>query len=372
MKKLLLILFVFFSIIYQCIAQDSTALHFESTYTSDIAAFTDKNNNFKTGILGELDISMEINTENAGWWKNGTFMVYLLNNHGSMPTTNTVGDFQTFSNIEASPRTKLYELWYQHEVGDLIIKLGQQNVNNEYVFSEYGLNLINSSFGVIPTVSGNQPISIFPNTSLGVNLIYELSPIWKIQSVITDGNPGDEDSDPFGTEYSLSKEDGNISISEIHRTILDPETGRNNATLKFGYWNAHNSNTNNYGLYTINDFVISRNANNQDLGWRGFVQAGISPESEIEKSFGCGLTLLGVQNTEDVFAIGYTNAIYSKESQAENNFATGEHVIETSYAINIHSNITFQPDIQYIINTGGEKNKNSITAMLRVAVNLDN
>jgi len=258
-------------------SDSSKAITYSALYTTDFVGFKNSNSDLQSGMLGHIDLSMELNTESLGLWKNGTTMIYIINDHGSNPTANSVGDIQTFSNIEAPARTKLYECWYEQQMGDLSIKIGQQNVNGEFVFSETGLNLINSAFGVIPTVSSNIPISIFPNTSIGIRGIYSVTPNWNILVGVFDGEPGDETNDPYGYNWEISKNEGAIMLVESQNSIIDKTTDEIKATIKLGYWHSSSEfedivsgdkEKGNFGLYTIDDFVISRNVQNPDLGWR--------------------------------------------------------------------------------------------------------
>ena len=86
---------------------------FEGAYTLDLAS------NLKGGVdqgsayLGNIDLTFTFDTEKLGFWKNGRFFVYLLNNHGNS-LSDLIGDFQVANNIEANSNSRLYEFWYEH------------------------------------------------------------------------------------------------------------------------------------------------------------------------------------------------------------------------------------------------------------------
>jgi porin len=116
----------------------------------------------ETGLLGNLDLTAEIDTGKAGLWENGRFFFYVLGNFGDNPSE-AVGDIQATSNIEAPETLKLYEAWYEHFFfGEQFTLLGGlHDYNSEFDALEYASLFLNSSFGISPDISQVGP-SIFP------------------------------------------------------------------------------------------------------------------------------------------------------------------------------------------------------------------
>ena len=102
------------------------ALSFYGSYKGDFVS--NLNGGIKTGstYLGLADLFLELNTENAGLWKGGTFMLHGANTHGGEPSANLIGDLQVVSNIEAGNHTFLYELWYSQTFGNVHTTIGLQ------------------------------------------------------------------------------------------------------------------------------------------------------------------------------------------------------------------------------------------------------
>ena len=80
-----------------------------------------------------------------------------------------VGDFQAFSNIDEADFTTIYEVWYQQEFldGQLRLKLGKIDVNNEFAFVENAGEFINSSAGFSPTIF---VLPTYPDPALGASV----------------------------------------------------------------------------------------------------------------------------------------------------------------------------------------------------------
>lgn len=148
---------------------------FEASYIGDVV------NNFSGGIkkggsyLGMANIKLSFETEKARWWKGGKFFIHGANTHGGEPSRDFIGDFQGVSNIEAGNLTYLHELWYKQTIGKFIFTLGLQDLNAEFMTSEYAGHFINSSFGVHSTIADNVPTPIFPLTAFGLQFQYQIS-----------------------------------------------------------------------------------------------------------------------------------------------------------------------------------------------------
>ena len=136
-------------------------------------------------------------TEKAGLWK-GTFVyVNAANTHGAMPSAELLGDMQVASNIEAGNHTYIQELWIKQAFKNLELTAGLQDLNVEFAASEYGAMFLNSSFGILPIVSGNIPAPIFPLTSLGLTAKWNILKNTTLLAAVYDGSPSDFDYNPY-------------------------------------------------------------------------------------------------------------------------------------------------------------------------------
>ena len=165
-------------------------------------------------ILGNFDLTIELDTQKVGWWSNGTFFAYFLGNFNSNEgMTNYAGDFQTSSNIEAPEAFRLYEFWYEHAFSDnLSFLVGLHDYNSEFNTLEYGSLFTNSSFGISPDISQVGP-SIFPSAALAARVAYRPTQNSYILAAVYDGIPGDPNHEKR-TAIEFNSGDGIFSSLE--------------------------------------------------------------------------------------------------------------------------------------------------------------
>jgi porin len=144
-------------------AQDAVDLH--------AGIISDFMQNMSGGIqqsganLNLIDLSATINTDKL--WSGGIFAIHAHHLIGNQVSENTIGDIQVVSNIDGYTNRFIYELWYKQSIGKFSILAGLHNLNNDFNVSVYSSDFLNSSFGVMPTLSLNHPVSIYPTTTLG-------------------------------------------------------------------------------------------------------------------------------------------------------------------------------------------------------------
>jgi porin len=155
------------------------------------------------------------NTETAGVWRGGEVFLNIANTHGGTPAQSLFGDYQGLSNIEAGYHTYIHEFWYKQSFPNIDVTLGVQDLNASFVVSENGAAFINSSFGVPACISHNCPVPIFPQTSPGVTVQWRVNNEFMAQTAMYDGNSTGFEKDAHNLDWSLSKNDGFLSISEI-------------------------------------------------------------------------------------------------------------------------------------------------------------
>lgn len=320
---------------------------FEASYIGDVVR------NFSGGIkkgttyLGLANLKAGFDTEAANWWKGGSFFVNVGNTHGGEPSATLVGDFLGVSNIEAGNLTFMYELWYKQNFGRLDITLGLQDLNADFAASENGALFTNSSFGIHSNIADNVTTAIFPLTALGANVQWNISDAFLWQAAIFDGTPDDFATNPYNTDWKLSKNQGFLAITEfqINKSLLKGKTG----SYKFGvYYHEHNDTIEvqqrNGGFYFVGDQQITNKLS-------AFSQIGLSPRktnlNNCYLSVGLNYTGFLGKRPNDQLGVAVAYAGF-------NNAAIGsEMAIELTYKFEINKNIYLKPDIQYIINPAG-------------------
>jgi porin len=321
---------------------------------------------------GLTDVWFSIDTESAGWWKGGRFLVDLQNVRGG-DISDLVGDLQGISNIVAPPGTRFVEYFLDQSFADgrFRFKLGKQDANADFVVSEGGGEFINSSFGLIPTV----PLPTFPAPALGVMAGWAPSESILLKIGYWDGAPA------VCSCVSSSIVDGSggtvaaagIEITPFGGDIID-------GTYRVGVWRhsdieigAPAAKTSGEpptspakGLYfTVDQGIWESGARRLSVfaqgGW------GEADRSAVSRYFGGGLTFTSPFATrpDDIAGIGVAHAKVGGLERGEGR-AGSETVVELFYKIPVLGWMTLNPDIQWIHRPGGIETT-AFAAGIRVA-----
>lgn len=329
--------------------------------------------------MGFLSLNLALNTENAGLWKGGELNFHLLNTHGAQVSGECAGDLQVFSNIEAGESTRIFELFYSQQIKKFKISAGWNDLNADYCVSENSSLLINSSFGIIPTISINVPVSIFPVTAPFVDLTYSYSNISALSIASYWGNPGTYETNKYNLNWQLNNRDGLFTIIQYAYTNTD-----NNFYLNAGFYNhsghfnnlidSNNYTKNNYGFYFNFDKAFSNLIRDQ-LAFFG--QVGLAPSNKnlADYYLGTGLLISGLirhDKISDTFSFGIAYMNINKLLRRNNpDIKRYETAIEFNYQININEHLSLQPDVQYILNPGAGINgniSNALVGTIRLAI----
>lgn len=380
--KVLLAIGMFIAFVCLSYSQDKMPISYEASYVSDFVSNVSGGVDKGSCYLGMIDIAASINTENANLWKGGELYVQVENTHGSTPTADLVGDLQVFSNIENGNYTYLYQMWYKQHINNSSLTIGVHDLNSEFLASDYAGEYINSSFGIMPTVSMNVPVSIFPKPVFGAVLSHGLTDLLNIKTAVYDGNPLSLDEEPYNTSFKLNDEKSYFAIAEL--------TYNNGSDLYEGCYKlgafyhsdpytdlsdvgkTHNGN---YGVYAIADQTMVSNSENTQLGIDAFAKLGVSPTDRNPFAYfwGAGVNLNNIisKRPNDICGVAIAALGINKELYSNNLFfeKQNETVVEIMYKAAISNNITIQPEMQYIINPGALKNiNNAVIALLRTNI----
>lgn len=358
--------------------EKKSPLTFEATYTGDVVR------NFSGGIkkgssyLGLANFKLSFDTEIAHLWKGGQLFINAANAHGGDPSAVLIGDFHTVSNIEADEITYIHELWYKQTINQFEIIAGLQDLNTEFVSSEYGSMFINSTFGTPSTIADNVPSPIFPFTTMGISLKWDISEnnTWKI--ALFDGLPTELERNPYNLKWNFYKDEGVFAVTEYQYKSLFQN--KLSGSYRVGvYYHSQLIETDpenikiklfdsNYGIYLIADQMIYQKPG--ATGGLGiFAQVAISPKAinTHYRYLGLGLSYQGLisKREEDKLGVAVTNAGFYDDSKKD------ETIIEISYKAQLTDNFYIQPDFQYVINPEGtEQNlENAMVGFIRFGFN---
>lgn len=336
--------------------------------------------NFRGGIetgstyLGLADLFIQFDTEKAGLWKGGEFLVHGSNSHGGEPSATLIGDFQVVSNIEAGDHTFLYELWLKQKFGNLTATIGLQDLNAEFAVSDVGSLFLNSSFGVHSIISDNILAPIFPLTSPGVTFCWHASNKISLKTAVYRGCPIDFEENPYNLKWNMNHLHGLLWVTEgQYRWNVKQE---NSNVFKAGvFFHQHGSKsgiinsetgdelTHDYGVYIVSDHqLMVRDNRNFSI----FYQLGVSPRNDNFAYLGAGCAYTGLLSPKgaDCLGLAMAKGMLTKERGQD------ETTFELTYKVQISDQIYLQPEMQYVVHPGGTdlQLKNATVGLVRLGL----
>jgi porin len=314
---------------------------------------------------GNLDVTLTLDSGRLGLWPGATAFVYFENGQGSGVTKEHVGAVQLLSNIEAQDFTQISAYWIEQRLGgDMFhIKLGKQDANVEFCRLDYGIHFINSSFALIPTV----PIPTFPNPALGASVLVKPTEWLSLGGGIYDG---DAKGGTFGFESTFDGKGGQFAVVEFDLSTSVLLRHWPTGTYRVGFWdhtkdveeitNDPNPDkfSENHGVYlTFDQLVLAESANAEGpQGLGAFAQFGWAPQdrNRLTRYLGAGLAYTGAIPRRDSDVLGAAVAHVRFSDRVEDlEGRTEETIVEVFYEALLTRWLTLQPDIQFVLNPGG-------------------
>ncbi len=314
-----------------------------------------------TRYRGNLDLSLTLDTAQANWWKNGSFFVYLQQTHGRTLSQDFVGDAQFYNGFDTSPKpqdlTQLGEYWYQHAFADdrVSVKLGRQDANEYFAYTDLGGDFINSSFLTLPNI----PLPTWPTQTLGVSTVVQTSN--KLQ---LSGGAYDHGQD-IGQWWVTNTSRGMFFIGQADYQPFAEYEDSLPTVFRFGSWYTSSdtqatdelsSYEGNYGFYATVDRMLFAESEDAEQGLGTFFQFSWAPADRnyLDQHYGAGLVYRGLFPTRDndTLGIGFSLVEFSSVVRDATG-QTSENAIELFYKARLRKWLAIQPDIQYIARPGG-------------------
>lgn len=373
------------------------------------------------GFRGDLSLQVELDTEKAGWWKNGTFGLHLQLQHGNGVTERYSGDFQLLSGLDADDFAQVSQVWYRHSFfdGKLWIKGGKIEANDHFATTEYTGNFSVSSAGLPPTI----PMPTTPDQDLGIVLGVEPCANFGLTAGVLQGNPngGRSLGDAFralrgpmvlieprvmynikghpgtlrigywwnGEDYArlgqIEEEDGGIDAFAARdlfratrslgfgRSYVDAFSGfvADQLTTRimdhfFGGDDAKNHAEGFYATWNQELFKEHREDADDAQGLGIFAQAAWTDgeTQEADHYFGAGLEWTGLIPTRDEDAIGL-GAFNVHFSDAAGFAQKSETIVELYYRAQIQPWLAVKPTLQFVNHPGGSDADDAIAIGFR-------
>ena len=353
--------------------------------------------------VGLTDASLKLDLAKLMNWQGATFFVNAYQIDGFGPSANFVGNQQFVTNIEATPSTKLYDLWLEQSLFNdrVSIRIGQEGMNDEFMTSKASEVFLNGSFGYpdlnerdLPSSGPNYPLAT-PMVRAKVKITDQLSYI----GAIFNGDPagpgrgtGPEEEDPqirdaSGTAFRL--QDPPLIVNELWYSVgEDKPSAPLPGIYKIGAWvhtGSFGLSKNNYtglplpftipaphyrgdfAVYALADQMVWRKPGTKDEGITLFGLVMGAPEDRNAEDLYAegGFNWKGMieSRPQDVFGAAFAYAHTSnafrrlgEESIALTGsgslYANNETIIEATYLYQAAPWWIIQPDIQYVFNPG--------------------
>jgi porin len=332
-----------------------------------LEAFVNFRGGLDTGAVAAstFDLNLALDTEKAFKWKGGKFYVDLEYHAGRNPTTVLTGDLQVFDKLNFSRYLQIFELWYQQELFEdrLRLKLGKVDANTEFSVIENGLLFLNSSTQVTPTII---PFPTTPDPMPGANLFFTPNKIWYASFGAFYANESDTFGDFIGHPESVQPtESGTLFIGETglrwHHAPLFGASGN----VKVGAWGHtgifprlnEGQQKGAGGYYGVLDQTLWQPAREPEegRGVRTFLEAGRTQSSVsiIDCNMAGGFTWTGPVSARPDDILGFS-ANYAHLSPQATLPHAYELALEWLYQVPLTKWATLLPDVQFIINPGGQ------------------
>lgn len=202
-------LLVLFWLANLAVASPAEEASFQVDYTVD--ALRNLRGGIEPGgvVIGRLDLIGDFR------FGDNRFLMDLQGVHGGA-LTDFVGDFQTVSSLEATPRLQPFQLFYERLFLEdrISAKVGLFALDEEFDVRETAGLFIHSSPGTggdIGQLGVNGP-GIYPVSAFGGRLRYQDGPFYAMGAAI-DGIPGDPDR-PWSNQVTFGRDDGLFVIGE--------------------------------------------------------------------------------------------------------------------------------------------------------------
>jgi porin len=318
----------------------------------------------KRGVVGNnvIHFAVAMDTGALCGWDGGRLVASVMSIDSGQASANYIGDLQVADNTDAPSHSRIYQLWYRQTFhssrhgATFKLRGGLIDLNENFLSVDAASVLLNSSFGVDPTLSANVPVSIYPVPGLGFEAAAQW-PQWQWQLGIFQANPAHRNE---GFQH------GELMIGEMDYQTSPQDDAA--AHMAIGLWRYRQSDptlgaypARDWGAYAFIEGPLSKSANAP----QAFLQLGHAPDKSntVTHYIGLGLQMPSPLKhcPNDIFSAGIAHAML------RNTAAGSETSFEISYQIALHRYMTLQPDLQYIRHPSGRLDiQDAVVAFVRL------
>ena len=330
---------------------------------------------------GRLELWVDVDLGTMAGWKGLVFHANGYQIHGSSVTAESVGSLMPVSFIEATPATRLFEIYLEQSLldGKVNVRAGQLAADSEFIISNGAGAFLNGTWGWPSITATDLPNGgpAYPLPTPGIRIAITPSETHGFMAAVYNGDvvddcPAGEDPqrcNPYGLDFPFG--DGALIMAEGFYKY-NQGAGQLPGTVKVGGWvhtgefenpgNPGIFDDNNYGIYAIWDQVIGRmDGGGRNVAVFGRVIATPDDRNEVDFYAEGGITVTGpfAVRPSDLFGIGFAYTGLSDAAKtADRNEGLAvirdyEALLEVSYQAIIAPGFAIQPDLQYFWNPGG-------------------
>lgn len=310
-----------------------------------------------------FSVGVSLDTEAAKMWKGGKFFMLYQRKAGMglSGSDGAMGDYFGFDGWNMPEVNQLSEYWYQQKLfnGKVRMKFGKQDSNTDFGFLNSGWDFMNTAFSVNPTVL--QPS--LPYSPLGFMLEINPKEWLSIRDGIYYGNNGcPTNISEVEFKPMIKKMPGRYMLGAWETG--NPDGFSTTAGVDSNGIVYNNFNRNLGAYFNFEQMVYKEQKDNPDdmQGLVLFGQTGISPsdKNDLNKYASVGLHYKGPIPKRDNDLVGIAVGTGNFASRLNNlTYADGgkignETVLEGFYRLFITKWFYLQPDVQFIMNPGGQ------------------
>jgi porin len=350
---------------------------------------------------GKLRFSVDGDFDKAFALKGLKFHANASQLHGGAIDGRFTGALMPTSNIEATPTTRLYEIWLEQSLADdtINVRAGQLGADQEFMTRDWAKIFVNNSLGWPAILISDLPSGgpAFPLSSMGLRIKAKPLDNVSLMAAIYNGDPGGpqgpfDSADPQrrnrdGLRFRLSDPPLAMSEAQIkHQAFGLP------GAVKLGVWRHFGlfadqrlgvdglsladpssigvaaQRRGDHGFYGLVDQQFWKKGDDGQRGGGGFFRLGGAPNDRnlISLYAEAGLSFNGAFDARPDDSFGVTLG-YARISSAARAFdrdtalfqgmptpvRSYEGLLEATYIAQIIPGWTLQPDFQYVRNPGG-------------------
>lgn len=264
------------------------------------------------------------------------------------------GDLQASSNLDADDTQRLYEAWYQWQLGEIRLLAGLYDLNSEFDAIDAAGLFQHSSFGIGPdfSQSGERGPSIFPHAAFALRLDGGNDRHgWRV--ALLDAVPGSR-RDERATSVQFHRDEGALLVGEIERPgELRLAVGGWSYSEPAPRWDGGESRQ--HGLYALGETSAV------ETRWgelRSFARIGAASSDTLSVARYLGAGLVLAPSESHALGVGIAHAALSSGARDElrdagQRPASAELAIEVTWRWQLNEHFALQPDVQYLRHPGG-------------------